>query len=339
MSRDAYVSILKQMYPGCDESYLRDKLGDDPDLDRVRSVAEELAMKGYPRDDDSSLKSSSTADDSSASRQDSHSSKLLGSKKLGRAFQGLKSSNFGGLSGRFKQSGDQAGGGGGEDGSVMSAGTFGDDSRSHQVAPEQDANVHNNMERILESKVRESPTVGSNGLQSEQKSIPIPQGLDHGTSCEVIPSQDIKPFLGANGKAETHNGIKIFSAQKESSSEEFLRSNSDTIECFAVVLERLCSVFGLQLKSVAIYHDPTGAAIAFNAGGAIYFNVRYFYGLHYSKNKHQSRGCYSYWFIVGCHELAHNLEGPHNRTHAFYTESYASMYLPKLLSILSQMED
>lgn len=338
MSRDAYVSILKQMYPGCDENYIRQKLGDNPDLDRVRSVAEEFAMKGFPGDDDST-KSSNTAQAPSTSKQDSPSSKVLGSKRLGRAFNGLKSSNFGGLPNRVKQSGDLTSGGGGENGSVIAAGPPGGNSHGKQVAPEQDANLHNNMERILESKVRESPAVGSDGLQSEQKSIPIPEGLDHGSSCEVVPAQDIKPFLGANGKAESHNGIKIFSARKQPSSEEFLSTNSDAIECFAVVLERLCSVFGLQLKSIAIYHDPSGSAIAFNAGGAIFFNLRYFHSLHYSKNKHQSRGCYSYWFVTGCHELAHNLEGPHNRTHAFYTESYASMYLPKLLPILSQMED
>jgi hypothetical protein len=339
MSRDAYVSILKQMYPGCNESYLRQKLGDSPDLDRVRSVAEELAMKGYPEDDDTSSKSSHTADDTSTTKQDSLSSKLLGSKKLGRAFNGLKSSTFGGLPNRLKQSGDPPGRGGFVDSRGMAAGPPGGNSRSKEVAPEQDANLHNNMERILESKVRESPAVGSNGLQSERRSIPIPEGLDHDSCCEVVPAQDIKPFFGANGKAESHNGIKVFSARKEASSEDFLSTNSDAIECFAVVLERLCSIFELHLKSIAIYHDPSGSAIAFNANGALYFNVRYFYSLHYSKNKHQSRGCYSYWFIVGCHELAHNLEGPHNRTHAFYTESYASMYLPKLLAILSHMED
>jgi Protein of unknown function (DUF3684) len=339
VSKDAYVSILKQMYPGVDETYLRDMLGNSPDLDRVRVVAEELAMKGYPGDDDSSTQTATTAD-ASTNRLDAQASKVLGSKKLGKAFNGLKSSNFGGLANRFKPSGPQAGRGSDDDTRMTappSEGTSG--TRHNNVTPEEDANLYKSMERMLESKVRQSPSVGSSGLQSAETSIDIPQGLDHGSSCEVIPSQDIKPFTGANGKTESHNGIKLFSARKESSSETFLGLNTDAVESFAVVLERLCTVFGLPLKSVAIYHDPTGAAIAFNANGALYFNVRYFYGLHFSKDKHQSRGCYSYWFIVGCHELAHNMEGPHNRTHAFYTESYASMYLPKLLSILSQMED
>lgn len=78
----------------------------------------------------------------------------------------------------------------------------------------------------------------------------------------MLPAQDIKPFVVAQGKAETHNGIRLFSARKHPSSEEFMRTNIDAIESFAVVLERLCSgCFDLPMRSIAIYHDPTGNAI------------------------------------------------------------------------------
>lgn len=160
-------------------------------------------------------------------------------------------------------------------------------------------------------------------------------------------------------------------------SAEFLQQNVDALESFAVVLERLCSkCFDLPLRSIAIYHDPSGTAIgkstdlgplllfdqmhfwpewnrynrrtsrchiksfltcsitAFNANGGIYCNIRYYYGLHYSKGKPQSKECYSYWFITLCHELAHNLVSGHTKDHAFYTESYASLYLPKLIGLL-----
>ena len=69
-------------------------------------------------------------------------------------------------------------------------------------------------------------------------------------------------MIANHGKAETHNGIRVFSARKHKSSLDFLKENVDAVESFAVVLERLCSkCFDLPLQSIAIYHDPSGTAI------------------------------------------------------------------------------
>jgi hypothetical protein len=51
MSSDGYAAILKQMYPSADEHYIRNRLGDNPSLDQMRSLAEEMATAGYPKDD------------------------------------------------------------------------------------------------------------------------------------------------------------------------------------------------------------------------------------------------------------------------------------------------
>jgi len=312
-SESDHMSMLKQIYPGVDESYLRQQLGKNPNADQIRNVAEKLALHGYPKSDVGTQPKS----------QVQKPSKLLGSKKLGKALK-----NFGGLQNHLKLPGSQPTSG-------PSAGAGGPSS----VSPKDDAIAHNNMERMLQAKVQNSARVDAKGLKSPEEHISIPEGLDHGNTCEVIPSQDILPFVGKHGKPESHNGIKLFYLRKDKSSKEYMHENYDAVESFAVVMERLSNVFGLQLTSIAIYHDPSGKAIAFNSGGALYFNVRYFYGLHYSKNVHRSRACYSYWYVVACHELAHNMEGPHNRTHAFYTESYTSLYLPRLMAIFEQGDE
>jgi len=307
-SQDDHISTLNQMYPDIDEAHLRNKLGDNPTLDVVRNVAEEMATKDYPG---KRLNSKQTE---ISERGEQTSSKLFGSKKLGKALKSL-----GGLPNSLKVAGAMHG-------SIR-------EEKQPAVSPKDDAILHSNMEHMLQQKVQSSPHVDAGGLKSPQESMKIPEGLGHGNTCEVIPSQNIAPFVNENGTSETHNGIKLFYGCQDQSSKQYLRMKYDAVENFAVVLERLCHVFELPLKSVAIYHDPTGNAIAFNSGGALYFNIRYFYGLHYSKNIHQSKACYSYWYVVACHELAHNLEGPHNSTHAFYTESYVSMYLPKLIAV------
>jgi hypothetical protein len=329
LSRDGYVDMLKQMYPGADEKYIRDRLGDKPTLDDVHSLAEEMATGGYPEDPASreSMKSNGS--------EQKETSKLLGSKKLGkklgRALNGLRGSKFGGSIGANLFSQPQ---------SVSAPATgsqpFGDGITP--VPPETDATSHENMERMLQQTVQQSSIVDSNGISSPETQMSIPEGLDRGSSCEVIPGVDLKPFMGTNQKGESHNGIKIFSARKHPSSEEFIRDHSDAIESFAVVLERLCGVYDLALSSIAIFHDPTGGTIAFNANKALHFNVRFFYALQYIKNMHQSRACYAYWFVTFAHELAHHMASGHNKEHGFYTESYISLYLPKFLVLLAQIE-
>lgn len=310
--KDDYVSMLKQMYPGVEESYLRQKLGKNPTQDKIRSVAEEMALHGYPKN------KVSPGQMDTSKKEEQKASKLLGSKKLGKALK-----TIGGLPNNLKLSGVQS-----ETGPPTG--------KNSSVAPGDDAVLYNNMERMLEKKVQNSPQVDAKGLKSPESVISIPEGLDHGNTCDVVPSQDITPFVGKNGKSVSHNGIQLFYFRKDQSSRDFMALYSDAVESFAVVMERLCNVFGLRLMSIAIYHDPNGKAIAFNSGGALYFNLRYFYSLHYATNVHRSPVCYSYWYVVTCHELAHNMEGPHNRTHAFYTESYATLYLPKLMEVLEQ---
>jgi hypothetical protein len=235
---DAFLSVFKEMFPGIDESYVKEKLGHSPDLNKVKAVAEDLAMNGYNR---------AVAETSSAANAaEAKPSKMLGSKKLGRAFNGLKGSNFGGVANRLKNAGVNSFRGEEMSGPPSNA-------ANKEVRPKDDPILQENMEKMLKETVKASPYVDSRGLQSPEQSLSIPEGLDRGSSCEVIPSQNIKPFTGRNGKVTAHNGIKLFYHSALPSSEEFMSGNSDAVESFAVVLERLCTlVFGLALQSVAI---------------------------------------------------------------------------------------
>ena len=323
-SLDDYVRVLKQMFPTADEAYIRHRLGDNPSLDNVQALAEEMTMQKEREkmQGDSSVKSAQK-------KEEPRKSKVFGSKKLGRALSSFGGATLPGMPNRLKNNG-------GTTAAPPDAGTF---NGGRPKSPETDALAHKNMERQLEQGVKQSSQVTSNGIQSEERHTSIPEGLDHGKTCEVIPGQDLIPYVNkTNNKSETHNGIKIFSARKHPASADFLRDNFDCIESFAVILEHIAvSVYGLQLSSVAIYHDPTGNAIAFNSNRALHFNAHYFYALHFSKND-QGSPCYSYWFVTFAHELAHHFVSGHNKDHGFYTESYCTLYLPKLLALLSTLQ-
>lgn len=327
ISQDDFVRALKQMFPSVDENFIRSRLGQKATMEQVQALAEEMAMGGYPKESNDDDTSSTTGNDEL--NDATKPSKVLGSRKLGRAFNGLRGSNFGGATGNLGRVKHGMGGANGP----------GDGRQSNApIPPEVDASGHDNMEKMLQNTVQASRNVDPNGVTAPEVNMSIPEGLDKGQTCEVIPGHDLKPFFGLNEKGETHNGIKVFSARKHPSSHSFLEGHIDAVESFAVVLERLCGVFGLSLGTVAIFHDPTGGVIAFNLNRALHFNLRFFYSLHYSKNQHNSRACYSYWFVTFCHELAHHMASGHNKEHGFYTESYVSLYLPKVIALMSQME-
>lgn len=318
---DSFVDILKQMYPGADESYLRNRLGRDPGLDQVRTLAEEMATSGYPKADTS-------MDVSKVQKEDTKPSKFLGSKRLGKALSGMR----GGSSAGFGMPGLQG------SSVVVPSSKRTIRNQNIPVAPGVDARTQSSLEQMLQQTVARSSSVDERGIQSQDATMSIPEGLERENECEHIPGQDLQPLGWLNSKGETHNGIKVFSARKHPSSEEFVRNHVDALESFAVVLERLCGVFNLPMQSIAIFHDPAGSTIAFNSNRSLHFNFRFFYAIHYLHDKHRSPPCYSYWFVTFAHELAHHMASGHNKEHGFYTESYVSLYLPKLVGLISTLD-
>ena len=209
---------------------------------------------------------------------------------------------------------------------------------ANPVSPISDTQSQTGLERMLEQAVRGSTQVSQQGMDSGPTTVPpnTPEGLDRGETCKIMPGHTLKPFLGSRGDGKTINGIRVFSSID--SSVAFLRANEDTTESFSLVLARLADVYGLQVTSIAIFHDPTGGTIAFNRNKALHFNVRFFSALHYLRGKQHDAECYSYWYMTFAHELAHHLVSSHNKEHGFYTESYAAHYLPKLVSLLGTLE-
>jgi hypothetical protein len=205
---------------------------------------------------------------------------------------------------------------------------------------EDDAFSHSNLEEMLKTAVAQSTKVNPRGITSVESAISsIPDWLTRpDDGCEIIHGQALKVFLGPYRSGKTHNGVRVFSSRNNSTSDVFLSENFHAVDVFADVIQNLCGVYQLNLSSVAIFHDPSGGTIAFNANRALHFNVRFFHSLHYRKND-KSRECYSYWFTTFAHELAHHLVTSHNKEHGFYTESYISMFLPRLLALLSQLEE
>lgn len=342
---ESFQDLLTGMFPGIDKDYIYNKLGPNPTMEQVQSVAEELSLGNYPKTRKGDFAENETASTVSNLAQDDLNDpgprKSGLRKKLGRAFNGLRPSSIGGL-----QLPQPAGNRIPKGGQVVSGDSISAPTSNlglHQeiqkpVPPVVDVNSHDNLGTMLQSAIKSSSHVSKSGIHSHtQQLTSIPTDLDRGETCEMLPGHSLKPFAGKHGNGATSNGILLFSARETPESEIFLSAHEAVIESFALVLERLCGVYGLPIASVAIFHEPNGGTIAFNANKAVHCNLRFFFSLFYTKGQQGSSECYSYWFVTLAHELAHHFVSAHNKEHGFYTESFVSMYLPKLVALLASL--
>ncbi len=336
---EGFPEILHQMFPDCSKDFIREQLGDKPNLDKVQELAEQLSHGKYPQnsakndkveDHHEPLPPSVTPEDSpeplppSAAPGSPPKKKKSGiGKKLGKAFGGLRGSHFGGATVQ-----------------TAAATSVGPPVPGSKPGFGNEALTHDTLEQQLRQAVKTSTSVDSRGVNSTETLLTnIPEGLDRGSTCEVLPGHTLMPFSGPHRNGKARNGIRVFSARNDPKTAEFLHEQFHAVESFADVLQNLAVVFGVDLASIAIFHDFDGGAIAFNSNRSMYFNLRFFFTLHYTRGARSSRGCYSYWYVTFSHELAHHFVGNHNKEHGFYTECFTMTYLPKLMSLLELIEN
>ncbi|PGH04765.1 hypothetical protein AJ79_06986 [Helicocarpus griseus UAMH5409] len=148
--------------------------------------------------------------------------------------------------------------------------------------------------------------------------------------CDERPSHDLA-FA-----ADSSSGIRIFVTNTVGDRSGFLTENSNGLNLFALILTDCASVFSVRLNSVSIFYDPGGKTIAFNSSGSIFCNYLFFQQLHQAQMLNNSGGVKSreealvYWWVIFCHELAHNLVADHSSDHSFYTEGFVTQYFPRI---------
>ena len=143
--------------------------------------------------------------------------------------------------------------------------------------------------------------------------------------------------------AEIRHGIQMFvSPSSTPDSSSFLRNHNFGLTAFANLLKSVCDVFSLNPRTLNIFYETSGKTIAFNRNGAIFCNYLYFEQLHEISIQQMEMGEYGtifvYWFVIFCHELAHNLVGDHSSDHSYYTEGFVASYFGKVVERLGDIE-
>ena len=183
----------------------------------------------------------------------------------------------------------------------------------------------------LESAVKASRAYDSSALFSPPETHNIKETPSY---CDSKPGHDLA-FV-----AELNNGIKLFLSRNHPNPNAFLQDNKDSIAAFVWVLSECASIFALSSSTINVFHDESGAAIAFNSKGSLFCNLRYFMQLHMA-HMNSAEGkveAVAYWWITLCHELAHNLVSDHSAQHSYYTESFVAQYFRKMVWWASRVQ-
>ncbi|EKD16419.1 Neutral zinc metallopeptidase [Drepanopeziza brunnea f. sp. 'multigermtubi' MB_m1] len=227
--------------------------------------------------------------------------------------------------------------------SFLGGGTGNDGSSSQPPPPPYDGTgatekVSNpaEIQQNLHNAIQSSRPYNSSTLFSPPETQAI---KEQATYCDSTPAQNII-FL-----ADASNGMRIFVSKTMSADPgTFLAANVSALNTFSLILQDVCDVYALPRKAMHIFHDESGGTIAFNSGGAIFCNFRFFSQLHEKKIQEGSGGengeakgeAGVYWWVVIAHELAHNIVKEHDARHSFYTEMLVANNFSKMMAMAAK---
>lgn len=205
---------------------------------------------------------------------------------------------------------------------------------SQPPRPEQPVNVSSphQLNRQLLSAVQACRPHGSSDVFSRPETNQISESKSY---CDERPSHDLE-FV-----ATLPSGVNVLFVRTITDRSAFLANNRAGISIFASIILDCGSIFSMRADSLSIFYDPGGKTIAFNRAGSIFCNYFYFQQLHEQPLLQGSNtdrtDAIVYWWVILCHELAHNLVGDHSSAHSYYTESFVAQYFPKVATKLASL--
>ncbi|KAF9904314.1 hypothetical protein BX616_001345 [Lobosporangium transversale] len=356
-----YLAQLKDVFPDCDPAYLMDALSKE-NQDHVQRVTMKLLDSGYPRIEGGKNRSSQVpapahVPGSFPSQDNSNVSTISTLPPAPPAKASLPSPSGSGGGGSFfsrlKSIRDSVIGRPISQDTLTGITPSGSDKSSDikrtsvtSTAPTTNSVIKSftpdyqeNLQQSLQKAIRNCRSNGRDDIASEPTASQVSEVLTN-SYCDVKPGHQLS-FVGHAGELE-------FYLDKSCDADEIMtKDNLKSLARFVRLLMVLAQdVFGLVPETMHVYYDPDGQAIAFNRGGALFFNWRYFVALGHddgaglTPKQVQGKTVSSrdvgliYWFFTMAHELAHNFVSEHSSKHEFYFSSFCEEYLPALMTAM-----
>lgn len=210
------------------------------------------------------------------------------------------------------------------------------DPQSQQKRPEQSVNANSphRLNSELLSAVQACRPHGSSDVYSRPETNEIQESKSY---CDERPSHDLE-FVATLPSS----GVNVLFTKAVTERSAFLSKNRVGFNLFASILLDCGTIFSMRADSLTIFYDPGGKTIAFNRAGSIFCNYFYFQSLQEQellKSASPNRAdAIVYWWVILCHELAHNLVGDHSSAHSYYTEGFVAQYFPKVAVKLASLQ-
>lgn len=193
------------------------------------------------------------------------------------------------------------------------------------------ASVQENLERAVNA----SRPHGSGNVFSRPSTVTVKETQGY---CDERPGHNLR-HVGA-----TQTGIRFYVSNTldTTNGQALVQRSAAAIELFSNIVQTAGSVLNIRMSALNIFYDDAGTSIAFNTGGAIFCNFRFFSQLHLEGFGSPDPGvraraqvdAVSYWWVTLCHELAHNLVEEHSSRHSYYTEQFVAQYFPRVVEVL-----
>lgn len=133
-------------------------------------------------------------------------------------------------------------------------------------------------------------------------------------------------------------GMNVYVSTDLDANSTLINNQAALERLIELVYRPVGAIFGVNPKSMHVFCDTKGPSIAFNRGGSIYLNFRYYLAWHDADVQlgHLVNPLISVYFSMA-HELAHNLVLAHNSEHEFYFSSIAEQYFMSLAKYITSL--
>nr|XP_019011143.1 uncharacterized protein I206_04455 [Kwoniella pini CBS 10737]OCF49924.1 hypothetical protein I206_04455 [Kwoniella pini CBS 10737] len=192
-------------------------------------------------------------------------------------------------------------------------------------------NIRSTVQKALDAS---RPEKGTQITDSRQAVRDVSESQDN--YCDTTAQADI--VLGEYSSAQTTTEADIMNCYPDVPDQAaFLGDKIDICYRFSTeILLPICKIFNLAPAVMNVFWDHSGPLIAFNRGGTIFCNARYYQAWHDTQIQNgQTNEAFISWYFSIAHELAHNLESAHNSAHEFYFSSIAEEYLIRFIELLA----
>lgn len=193
--------------------------------------------------------------------------------------------------------------------------------------PASAADIQQHVQRAIAA----SRADGAAAIQSQSRTGPVHDAATN--YCDVSGvDMDLR-------RAGTVAGMQVY-VSAELDPHATLRHNHDALtRLIELVYRPIGAIFGVDPRVLSVFCDVRGPSIAFNRGGSIYLNLRYYLAWHDEDVRagRLAAPLVSVYFSIA-HELAHNLVSAHNSEHEFYFSSIAEQYFLALAKYIAALE-